>query len=369
VTKAQKKPWDVNWEKLRQLRGGGQGETWVVRRRGDTDGEYVLKVLRKQDDTERRKRMCREVEALRLLQHPAIPRVVEYNTDDYADLNIPLYFVANYIDGPTLEEQVKQARLRPDDAVRLVVQVAETLQFCHDKGLIHRDIKPDNIILRAGNMNEPFLIDFGQSFNQDDTERTPLTPNGQQLGNRFLHLPELQIDDSSKRDVESDISQVCALLLYALTGEVPGHLIDHRNLRPHQRSSAKLVLDQISSASLGPLFDKGFEHELVKRFRSFRAFKGRLYEVLDDLEHSEFEGGLKTSVTLEAITPEIVTVSSQPSLEVGIEPKRTELQEPDNKQPTGDRADALMFATLLGAWNEKLEGDRDTIKALIEGND
>lgn len=161
MAKAKRKPWDENWQKVRQLPGGGQGDTWVVKRRGDTDEEYVLKVLRKQEDTERRKRMYREVQALRLLQHPSIPRVVESNTDQYADSEVPLYFVANYIEGQTLEARVSQERLRPDEAVRLVIQIADTLHFCHQNGFIHRDIKPDNIVLRGGNINEPALIDFG----------------------------------------------------------------------------------------------------------------------------------------------------------------------------------------------------------------
>ncbi len=59
----------------------GKEKLRVVKRRGDTDEEYVLKVLRKQDDAERRQRMYREVQALRLLQHPAIPRVIKSNTD------------------------------------------------------------------------------------------------------------------------------------------------------------------------------------------------------------------------------------------------------------------------------------------------
>lgn len=373
MAKAKKKPWEANWEKLRQLPGGGQGETWIVRRRGDTDGEHVLKVLKHQGDSERRKRMYREVEALRLLQHPAIPRIVESNADQYSDADVPLYFVATYVDGQTLEKRLGEGPLTPADGVRLIIEIAKTLQFCHEQGLIHRDIKPDNVVLRGGSINEPVLIDFGQSFNEEDSERSPLTPNGQQLGNRFLHLPELEIGDSSKRHVESDISQVCALLLYVLTGEVPVQLIDHQNLRPHERSSAKLVLERVPSPSLSSLFDKGFQHELVKRFRSFRAFTGRLYEVLDDLEHFEIAVEETTSnVTLQTITPEIKTVSSEARRQSShdqLTVKPTESKTTEVEHLTGDRGDAIMFATLLGGWNEKLEGDRNTIRELIESDD
>jgi eukaryotic-like serine/threonine-protein kinase len=375
MVKGKGKPWDENWQKVRQLPGGGQGDTWVVKRLGDTNEEYVLKVLRKQVDGERRQRMHREVRALRLLQHPAIPRVIESNTDEYADTEIPLYFVADYVEGQTLKERVNEGRLRPDDAVRLVIELADILIYCHQKGLIHRDIKPDNILLRAGNIKEPVLIDFGQSFNKEDTDGSPLTPDGQQLGNRFLLLPELQIDDSNKRHFESDISQVCGALFYALTGTMPVHLVDHEDLKPHQRTSAKLILDQIPSPSLYPLFDKGFERALAKRFRSFLAFKGRLHEVLDDLEHAPVSSDPNTTtLTLETITPEIKTALSptarQESLQDGLaktEDKETKATQKDYFK--GEHAEALMFASLLGAWNERSEGDRDAIRDLIEGHD
>ncbi len=151
-----------------------------------------------------------------------------------------------------------------------------------------------------------------------------------------------------------------------MTGDVPGHLVDHQDLKPHERASAKLALDQIPSASLRPLFDKGFEHVLVKRFRSFPAFKGRLHEVLDDLEHSQMalEENAET-VILEAITPEIKTVSSevrQSSLgSQQVEPKEMKSKANQEDLLKGEHADALMLASLLGAWDERVEGDRDAI--------
>lgn len=103
---------------------------------------------------------------------------------------------------------------------------------------------------------------------------------------------------------------------------------------------------------------------------------GRLHEVLDDLEHSQIvtEQNAAT-VTLEAITPEIKTVPPQDARQSSLQNESVKAKEKefntsqDDYFKIGDRAEALMFASLLGAWNEKLEGDRDKIRELIEGDD
>jgi len=375
MSKGKKKPWDDNWQILRPLGGGGQGNAFLVKHRDEADREYVLKVLKSQKALERRERLHREVQALQLLQHPAIPKVVESNTHAFADIEVPLYFVIEYVEGQTLEERVSNGRLKIDEAVRLIIQLSDILAHCHDNGILHRDIKPDNIILRGVNTIDPVLIDFGLSFNKEDAERARLTPIDQQLGNRFLHLPELQTGDSTKRHAESDISQVCGLLFYALTGNAPGHLADHEDRKPHERASAKMILDQIALPSLISLFEKGFERVMDKRFHSFQAFKGRLHEVLDDFEyHSVSVNQNAVTVTLETIKPEIKATLSQGSgqellSDESVKAKETKSHATQEDYYKGDHGDALMYASLLGAWNEKSEGDRDAIRELIEGDD
>jgi len=370
--KANKKPWEERWRRGRQLGRGGQGVTFLVERIDVPDERYVLKELRNNGDLERRKRMHREVQALQELDHPRLPKIIESNTDAFADLEVPLFFVMDYVDGQTLEERVAQGQLKPDEAIGLVIELSDVLIYCHQKGIIHRDIKQDNIILRLGNTADPVLIDFGLSFNGTDENRSPLTPDGQQLGNRLLHLPELQVGDSTKRYVESDISQVCAVLYYVLTGKAPVHLEDHEGLKPHQRTSVKPTLDQINSPALISLFDKGFERVFTKRFRSFEAFKGRLHEVRDEFKYAFATFGHESAgETLASVVPDARTTSTESEREKS-KPNQIE---PEEESPEvwndlgGERLDALMYASLLGSWSEKVEGDDDAIKRLIEGDD
>ena len=366
-----RKPWEESWEIVSELRSGGQGTTFIVKRSGsDQDADkYVLKILHKQKDPERRRRMHREVQALQQLDHPRLPKIIESNTDAFDDVAVPLFFVMDYIDGHTLEERVTESSLKPDEAIALVMELSDVVSYCHQKGIIHRDIKQDNILLRQRNIADPVLIDFGLSFNEVDADRSPITPHGQQLGNRLLHLPELQIGDSTKRHVESDISQVCAILFYVLTGKAPVHLEDHEGLKPHQRPSVKPMLDEIGSPALTSLFDKGFERVFIKRFRSFEALKGRLHEVRDEFRYSV--GSFNE--TSETVTPENVgemigtTSSTRAFDETVSNQNETQTREVLNDLG-GDEKDALAYASLLGSWNEKSDGDRDTIRKLIEGD-
>jgi eukaryotic-like serine/threonine-protein kinase len=370
MAKANKKPWEERWRRVRQLGRGGQGVTFLVEH-VDVPGEhYVLKELRNNADLERRKRMHREVQALQQLDHPRLPKIVESNTNAFADLDVPLFFVMDYVDGQTLEERVAQGQLKPDEAIGLVIELSDVLIYCHQKGIIHRDIKQDNIILRRGNSADPVLIDFGLSFNGADENQSPLTPDGQQLGNRLLHLPELQVGDSTKRYVESDISQVCAVLFYVLTGKAPVALADHEGLKPHQRASVKPMLGETNSPALIALFDKGFEGEFTKRFRSFEAFKGRLYEVRDEFKYAYATFSHESaSVALESVMPDVQTTPTESEREKSKQ-NQTEKESSELWNDLGgERLDALMFSSLLGSWSDKVEGDNDAIRRLIEGDD
>lgn len=124
-----RKPWEESWEIIDKIGGGGQGTTSVVKRRvsDDDDERYVLKTLHKQKDPERRRRMHREVQALQQLAHPRLPKIIDSNTDAFEDLDVPLFFVMDYIDGQTLEEKVTEAPLKPDEAIALAMELSDVV--------------------------------------------------------------------------------------------------------------------------------------------------------------------------------------------------------------------------------------------------
>src|SRR5439155_3950289 len=186
----------------------------------------------------RRKRMHREATALSTLDTPGIPKLIEANSERWDDVNVKLYLVEELINGPTLENVIAKQTFNCADSLLVFGQLLLTIKYCHENGIVHRDVKPDNIVLRNGDFTKPVLIDFGQSFNLSVQDDDPATWDGQHLGNRFLILPELHGPQLYQRDARTDLSQLCGVLFYMITSQFPGPLA-WEGLRPHQRQKER----------------------------------------------------------------------------------------------------------------------------------
>jgi len=267
--------WEDKWRKIDGgFKSGSQGSTFVVNpvEALDTNDCYILKVLNRQNDLERRKRMYREMASLRTLSHTGIPALVDSNAEQFDKLDEQLYIVMQYIQGPTLEDYVQTGNISFDSARTIVTQLCNILEYAHENDVRHRDIKPSNIVLRKADPHDPVLLDFGLSFNERlNIYQEQLTDAGQQLGNRFLALPEFQIYSSAKHDPRSDITQTVGILFYLLTGLQPYTLIDHMGYKPHQRTAAQDIFTALPSDVLDRLtilFDQAFEVHIDKRIQS-----------------------------------------------------------------------------------------------------
>ena len=305
------KPWEHNWIREEEIGAGGLGKAYGARPVGGLfpDGKYVLKLLRNQSNPERRERMYREVAALKTLAHRGIPRVFDANVESFGDTKIALYFVSEFVPGATLENRIEQSRLGIAEAIEMVSQLTSIVDFCHSKNVIHRDIKPDNIILRDRCVVDPVLIDFGQSFNSEDDESGMLTHSLQVMGNKFLVLPELQIRSGDKRDYRSDLTQLVGVLFYACTAEIPVNLRDPTDRPPHRTPSAieafaGLPPDQL--ARLNRFFDRGFAVAIHQRFQSAEALRSELSQLLSPSEADQ-------PATIDEAWAQIATLLSSPS--------------------------------------------------------
>jgi serine/threonine protein kinase len=106
---------------------------------------------------------------------------------------VPLYIVTEWIDGQTLQKHVDERRPSLDEAVGITLSLVDIIDRCHRFGLIHRDIKPDNVmLLQSPDGYTVKLIDFGLSGTsaEEAESREIRTDPGEELGNRFLRLPE-----------------------------------------------------------------------------------------------------------------------------------------------------------------------------------
>jgi serine/threonine protein kinase len=159
-------------------------------------------------------RFERETRTTQTLDHPAIACVLDHGCDAGR-----AYVVMDYIPGPSLKSYLHEQGNQPlavGDAVRLVATVADALAYAHSQGIVHRDVKPSNILLREGQLDSPVLTDFGIARL---LEATLDTAPGTTLGTPAYMAPEQ--GQGKPADVRSDIYALGAVLFEMVTGQPP----------------------------------------------------------------------------------------------------------------------------------------------------
>ena len=211
-----------------------------------------------------------EVQNVSRLDSIHLMRIVESNADRYGDETVKLYYIADFIEGISLEKYVESHDTDFDTALNFFVELLNVLYYCHSNNIIHRDIKPDNIMLPNGELMSFVLIDFGLSFNREEQEG--ITETNQQLGNRFILLPELVSGSSEqKRMPQSDITQATAVFLYLLTGCIPNSLFDGEGKQPHLRQRCQgilrsKVLERNAWDNINCILSKCFANNVEERY-------------------------------------------------------------------------------------------------------
>jgi serine/threonine protein kinase len=157
-------------------------------------------------------RFKREIEILAKLDHPAVPKVYGWGLNEGE-----LYFLCEYIDGRDLKAEIKTRGPWPAaEAAELAARVADVLAFAHSRGIIHRDVKPNNVMI--GKDNTIFLLDFGVARASGQGMET-LTRTGMVIGTPDYMSPEQF--SSNRVDERSDIYSLGVLLYELVTGQMP----------------------------------------------------------------------------------------------------------------------------------------------------
>ncbi len=156
-----------------------------------------------------RERFRREGLLQAALDHPHIVTVYEAGETDNR-----LFLAMRMVEGPTLKDLILRRQLDDRRALRLLTQVAEALDAAHAKGLIHRDVKPQNVLVGAG--DHAYLADFGLTKGNDDDA---MTETGQFVGTIDYISPEQA--RGGRATGRSDVYALTAVLCECLTGQVP----------------------------------------------------------------------------------------------------------------------------------------------------
>jgi tRNA A-37 threonylcarbamoyl transferase component Bud32 len=202
--------------RVQQLLGTGASARVYQARDPFSGAEVAIKALRPylDDSPDFDSRFEREARASHALDHPGIVHLLDYGRDgDQA------YLVMEYVAGPSLKRYQQErlnAPLKVETAVRMVAAVADALAYAHSQGVVHRDVKPSNILLRDGRLDQPVLSDFGIARL---LEATLDTASGQTLGTPAYMSPEQ--GQGLPADARSDVYALGAVLFELLTGHPP----------------------------------------------------------------------------------------------------------------------------------------------------
>jgi serine/threonine-protein kinase len=198
-----------------------------------------------------------------------MPVLIESNAHLHQVGSSEPFIATEFINGPTLTEwRLEQGLVTLETALVIALSLLEIVKSCHNLGCVHRDIKPDNIKLKEGNPKTPALLDFGLTYHELIGSDFA-TEHGQEIGNRFLRLPELSAGSILKQDPRSDLSFVAGVLFYALTGKHPDILQDAEGRLPHQRLHVVGDLHEIAGAQfrqLSAIFDRSFSPLIADRY-------------------------------------------------------------------------------------------------------
>ncbi len=164
------------------------------------------------------------------LDHPNIVPVHDVGSTK----DCPFFIVSKFIEGNTLSAKMKEVQLSVAQAADLVATVAETLHYAHGQGLVHRDIKPGNILL--DNAGKPYIVDFGLAVKEGD-----LGQSAKYAGTPAYMSPEQARGEGHRVDGRSDIFSLGIVFYELLTGK-----------RPFRGDSQAEVMDKITSMDVRP---------------------------------------------------------------------------------------------------------------------
>ena len=269
---------------VRQLGAGGMGEVYLVQhpRLPRYDALKILPV-ELTVDREYSERFNREANVVARLWHPHIVGVHDRGEYD-GQLWITMDFVEG-TDAARLLQDYQGAGLPPEDVVRIVTGVADALDYAHSQGLLHRDVKPSNILLAQSNskFSRALLADFGIARMVKDT--AGLTATDMTVGTVAYAAPEQLMGHAL--DGRADQYALAASAFHLLTGQ---QLFQHDNpavvISNHLTASPPAIGDRVPELSgLGPAFERALAKAPADRFTTCTEFAEAMARGLSSAAH------------------------------------------------------------------------------------
>ncbi len=254
-------------DRFELLGRGGMGAVYKARQTS-LDRTVAVKILPPEigRDPAFAERFSREARAMARLNHPSIVTVHEFGRrGDY------YFFLMEFVDGASLRQRLEAGPVTPREALAVIPQICDALQYAHDQGVVHRDIKPDNILLdRRGRVK---IADFGLAKLLLGAEEGDLAlaaamlATGRAVGTPQYMAPE-QLANPREVDHRADIYSLGVVFYQLLTGELP----EEKFVPPSRKSAA-------GDVRLDPVVERALAKEPSRRFQQMSQVKAAVETV------------------------------------------------------------------------------------------
>jgi serine/threonine protein kinase len=226
-------------------------------------------------------RFQREISVTARLDHPSLLTLI-----DSGEADGKFYYVMPFVDGPSLRDILEtKGRLPVSEAIRITREIASALEHVHQHGVVHRDVKPGNVLFRG---DHPLLSDFGVALPMDSATDDRLTEGGLCLGTPAYMSPEQFIFQRSL-DGRSDVYSLACVLFEMLTGAPPFTGPSIKALAAchlYERLPSLRARRPDASAALQAHVERALAKQPADRFRSAAAFG----EALQGKMHRSWSG-------------------------------------------------------------------------------
>jgi eukaryotic-like serine/threonine-protein kinase len=257
----------------RVLGQGGMGTVFEAENL-ELQGKVAVKVLSATPSENRTKRFVQEAKAAARIGHPGVVQVFDIGEDH----GMP-FLVMERISGVSLATRLEHGRLELHVALSLMDQLLEVLGAAHDAGVIHRDVKPANIMILEGSGERLKLLDFGiAKLRERELDATKLTQTGAMMGTPWYMSPEQILQDETA-DHRADLWSATATFFEMLTGSrVHGEIGAFAALVRVATEPAPKLRSKLNSASksLEAVVAKALELDREKRYPSASALRAAI---------------------------------------------------------------------------------------------
>ncbi len=315
-----------------KIGAGRMGFVYRARRRG-LDGMFALKVLparRMKESTTARQRFHREIQLHVRLSHPNIVRI-----HDAGEHNGAPYLVMELVNGQDLNSLVRSSPLSVGQTVDYILQVARGLAYAHGEGVVHRDVKPANLLLDASGTVK--ILDLGLARLEDaevESGNNRLTAQMQILGTPHFMAPEQAVDPRNA-DGRADVYSLGCTWFYLLTGRPPyprDSTIDALMAHREEPVPRLVVVRDDVPAELDAIFQKMLAKRADERFASMAEVVAALEAWQQGASAPPLSPGTRTTVAIS--TADASTIEGVAPIAIILGPRTLPPATVANSRPT-----------------------------------